>query len=194
MKKNTKAKLAIVQAPLRIDIGCSKNKKDGFVGVDQFKFDGVDVAMNAGTDHWPWADNSVEEANCVHFLEHLTNQNGRNERIHFFNELYRVLKPDAKCLLIVPHWASQRYYGDPTHCEPFSEMGFFYLDPKWREAQAPHTDKRWNPNGYACDFGCTWGYNLHPEVANKNQERQQYMMTFCREFASDMICTMTKRA
>lgn len=195
MKKNVKAKLAVVETPIRIDIGCGKNKKEGFLGVDQFSFDGVDFVFNAGTDPWPWADDSVEEAHCSHFLEHLTNQNGRWERVHFFNELYRVLKVGAQCRLIIPHWCSNRYYGDPTHCEPFSEMGFYYLDPKWRETQAPHADSRWNPHGYNCDFACGWNYHYRnePHLVGRNQEYIDRFVAYSKEIITDIDCTMTKR-
>lgn len=181
-----------VQVPIRIDLGAGKNKKEGFLGVDAIPFEGVDVVCHIGQDIWPWADGSVEEAHCSHTLEHLTNLNGAWERTHFFNELYRVLKPGAKCTLIIPHWASNRYYGDPTHKEPFSEMGFYYLDKTWRMANAPHADKQHNPHGYDCQFGCTWGYGMRQDLHTRNAEYQQYAMTNYKDVITDIICTMTK--
>ena len=35
--------------------------------------------------------------------------------VQLSNELHRILLPKGKCLLIVPHWASCRAYGDMTH-------------------------------------------------------------------------------
>ena len=96
---------------MKLDIGCGKNKKEGFTGVDQYAMDGVDVVLNVAKDRWPWEDGSVEEAHCSHFLEHLD----ATERIHFYNELYRVLKVGGRATIITPHWASNRAYGDPTH-------------------------------------------------------------------------------
>ena len=126
---------------INLDLGSGPNKKDGFIGVDKYKMKGVDVVCDLGKEKWPWKDNSVDEVNCTHFLEHLTNFNGKWERTHFFNELYRVMKKGAKATLVFPHWCSNRYYGDPTHCEPFSEFGFYYLSKDWRATQAPHSDK-----------------------------------------------------
>lgn len=179
--------------PIKLDIGCGSRKQSGHIGVDLIKFDGVDVVFDLRKSPWPWDDNSVDSAHCSHFLEHLTNQNKRWERVTFFNELWRVMKPEGQCTLIVPHWASNRFYGDPTHCEPLSEMAFYYLDPTWREREAPHTDARWNPQGYNCHWSCTWGYGMHPEILVRNAEYQRFAMTWYKEACVDMHCTMTAK-
>jgi hypothetical protein len=181
--------------PLRIDLGCGPNPKEGFEGADQFPFDGrVKYVVNLGSNTWPWEDNTVSEAHASHFLEHLTNFEGRWERTHFFNELHRVLMLGAKTTLIIPHWCSNRYYGDPTHKEPFSEMGFYYLSREWRATQAPHSDVAHNPHGYACDFEATWGYSVNGAWQLRNQEAQSFALQWYKEAASDIIATLTKRA
>lgn len=178
---------------INLDLGCGPNKKEGFIGVDKYNMKGVDVVLDIGKDKWPWKDNTVDEVNCTHFIEHLTNFNGKWERVHFFNELHRVLKKGAKATLVFPHWCSNRYYGDPTHCEPFSEMGFYYLDKDWRATQAPHSDKKWNKNGYDCDLACTWGYSLRQDLMSRNQEFQSMALQKEKEAAQDIIATCTKK-
>lgn len=169
---------------VKIDLGCGKHKKEGFLGVDSRPFDGVDVVCNLGKDRWPFDDGSVEEAHCSHMLEHLT----ATERIHFVNELHRVLVKGGKCQIITPHWASTRAYGDLTHqWPPVCEMWYFYLSIAWREVNAPHNDE------YACDFDATWGYSLHQAVATRNAEFQNYAVSFLKEAAQDLIATVTKR-
>lgn len=178
---------------LKLDLGCGPNKREGFLGVDQFPFDGkVDIVTDLRKP-WPWTDSSVDEIHCSHFIEHLTNFDEKWERVHFFNELWRILKPEAKATLIFPHWCSARYYGDPTHKEPFSEMGFWYLDKNWRAANAPATDIANNPNGYSCDFLFGQGYNLHVGLNGRNQEFVQYAMQYYKESCQDIVCTLTKR-
>lgn len=173
--------------PTRIDLGCGANKKPGFTGVDQTDFPGVDIVLDLRGD-WPWNDNSVEEAHSSHFVEHLDAM----ERVHFWNELFRVLKPGAKATVIVPHWASCRAYGDPTHkWPPISEFAWFYLKKDWRMLNAPHTDAKHLQGGFNCNFEVTWGYSLHPEVSQRNQEYQQYAMNFLKEAAQDTIATLT---
>lgn len=186
-------------ALVRIDLGAGKNKREGFLGVDSIAFPGVDIVHDLANGAWPWADSSVDEANASHFLEHLTNLEGRAERVTFFNELYRVLKPGKRVAgkieggfasVVFPHWASQRYYGDPTHKEPFSEFGFYYLSKPWRAANAPHTDIEFNPKGYSCDFDASWGYNLHAALNVRNSEYQQHAITFYKEACADIVSTL----
>lgn len=176
--------------PLRLDLGCGPNKKTNFTGVDVIRFPNVDAVIDlAKVEKWPWEDNSVEEAHCSHFLEHLDAM----ERVHFMNELYRVLKPGAKCQVIVPHWASCRAYGDPTHkWPPVSEFYWYYLKKEWRMGNAPHTDAQHMKGGFTCNFDVTWGYSLHPELISRNQEYQQHAMNFFKESCQDTIATLTK--
>lgn len=190
------AAAVIPTAPLRIDLGAGKNKREGYLAVDSIKFEGVDVVCHIGRDVWPWDDNSVDAANCSHTLEHLTNLDEKWERVHFFNELYRVLKPGAECALVFPHWASNRFYGDPTHKEPFSEFGFYYLDQAWRKVNAPHADYEQapGPQSYTCNFIWTYGYSLHPHIQNRSSEYVTHAMTFYKDACQDIIATLKKPA
>jgi SAM-dependent methyltransferase len=170
--------------PLRLDFGCGKNKKEGFFGIDLIDFEGVDLVLDIGKSPWPWEDSSVDEAHCSHFVEHL----GVEERIHFVNELYRVLKPQAKALLITPHAFSGRAYGDLTHkWPPVVEFWFFYLNKEWRAVNAPHN------SFYTCDFEATWGNSIHPMIQTRNSETQQWALTFYKEAAQDTIATLVAR-
>lgn len=178
---------------MKLDIGCGPNKKEGFTGVDQYQFDGVDIIGNPATSFF-WERqigyDVVEEAHASHFVEHLDAQ----ERIEFYNGLWRSMKVGAKATIITPYWASNRAYGDPTHkWPPVSEFSFFYLGREWRAGNAPHTDKKWLPIGYDCNFEVGWGYNPHPILATRNREYQEMALTFHKEAAQDMIATLTKR-
>jgi predicted SAM-dependent methyltransferase len=172
-----------VKAPklLKLDLGCGKNPREGFEGVDVRDFGQLHTVDLIG--RWPWRDESVEEAHASHVVEHFTPE----QRIHFVNELYRVLIPGGKCQVVTPHWASCRAYGDMTHqWPPVSEFWWFYLSKKWREENAPHND------GYTCNFDAQWGYSMRQELLVKNQEYQQFALTNYKEAAADMITTLTK--
>jgi len=175
---------------MKLDLGCGGRKKEGFIGVDQYAMEGVDVVFNIGVDPWPWEDGSVEEVHASHFLEHLT----APQRVHFMNEAFRVMKDGAKATIITPHWASNRAYGDFTHqWPPVSEMFYYYLKQSWRDANAPHTDKKWNKNGYDCDLGATWGYSLRQDLLTRNTEYQQNALQKEKEAAQDIIATCIKK-
>ena len=200
------AKLAVVPEPLKLDLGCGKNTREGFVGVDAIDFGqkyvmkltvpihspGLQIdpltdkpykVTSMGYGQWPWENDSVDEVHCSHFVEHLN----APERIHFVNELYRVLKKDAKATVIVPHWASCRAYGDLTHqWPPVSEFWFYYLSKAWRDGNAPHNDQ------YTCDFNATWGYSLHQSLLPRNVEYQTFAMQNYKEAAQDIIATLVK--
>ncbi len=178
---------------MKIDLGCGGKKKAGFIGLDQYPMQGVDHVLNIGHERWPFEDASVEEAYSSNFLEHLTNLNGAWERVHFFNELDRVLRPGAKAFVAIPHWNSERFYGDPTHKEPFSEMGVYYLNKDWRLSQAPHTDRTWNPHGYSCNFDASLGYVLQPELRHLTGKEKEHAQRWLRASVQEMHLHLTKR-
>lgn len=176
MKKQLKP--VEVVAPLKLDLGAGKNARPGFVAVDVIAFPGVTV--HDLTKPWPWGDSSVGEVHSSHFLEHLT----QDERVHFFNELWRVMQPKAQATIIVPSWTSERAYGDPTHkWPPVVGFSFLYLNKAWREANAPHTD-------YTCDFGFQGGNSLQHPWQLKNQEAQIFAQTHYLNVAQDMWVTL----
>lgn len=171
--------------PVKLDLGCGKNRAPGFTGVDVRAFEGVDVVCDLGDvdERWPWSDGEVEEVNASHVVEHFTPA----QRIHFVNELYRILKPGGKATIIVPHWASCRAYGDLTHqWPPVSEFWFYYLSKEWRAVNAPHND------GYECNFSATWGYSVNPALTSRNLEYQQFALTNYKEAAQDLAATLVK--
>lgn len=186
--------MSLVVHPKKIDLGCGPRKKEGYWGVDLVAFPGVDQVVDLRQSPWPWKDSSVDEAFSSHFIEHLTNWYGRWERVTFFNELYRVMIPNGKVTLVFPHWSSNRAHGDPTHApDLISELTFYYLDPAWREKEAPHTDIAHNPNGYSCNWHCQWGYGMHPTLLPRSQEYRQHAMEWYKEAIVDMHVTMTAR-
>lgn len=182
---NMKKKLKEVAAPaiLKLDFGCGKRKREGFSGVDAIAFDGVDIVMDVTKDAWPWSDASVDEVHTSHFVEHLTGA----QRVHFFNELYRVMRPNAPVTIVVPDWSNDRAYGDPTHqWPPMSRWSFLYLNKEWRDQNAPHC-------GYTCDFEGPIGGNAEPWVAVRHEEMRMFATQHYVNALSDLVCTLTKK-
>lgn len=190
-------KKLVTTKPLKLNLGSGPNKMEGFISVDSISFPGVDVVTDL-TKKFPWGDNTVEEIHASHVIEHFEAM----ERVHFVNEMYRVLIPGGKVNLIAPYWASCRAYGDPTHkFPPICEFWFYYLSKDWRlgneekklTANAPHTDVKYLKGGFNCDFEATWGYSTHPTVQLRNQEAQQFMIQFYKDAALDIIATLIKK-
>jgi hypothetical protein len=168
---------------LKLDLGCGAKKKDGFLGVDVRKFAAVDVVADL-TQPWPWPNWSVGEVFCSHFVEHLD----AAERIHFANELYRVLMPGGRATLITPHWASTRAYGDLTHkWPPVAESWYPHLNRRWRQENAPHGD------AYDCDFDHSFDYGVSDALAARPTAEQHFAILNYKEAAQDLIAKLVRR-
>jgi SAM-dependent methyltransferase len=210
MEEEARALEAQAQSPaIKLDLGCGSNKREGFLGVDRRKFDGVDaVADLSRPGKWRFSeqhigglelpldggngfiipDSSIAEAHCSHFLEHLTGP----QRVQFMNELYRVLRPGGTAMIITPYWCSSRAYGDFTHqWPPVGEMFFFYLNRDWRMKNAPDNDAQWNPDGYTCDFDWSYGYGMSAEIMTRSAQSQQFALANYKEAAQDLHATLT---
>ena len=167
---------------LRLDLGCGNTKRESFLGVDNRDFPGVDCVADL-RQRWPWGDSTVDEVYCAHFVEHLS----ATERIHFVNELYRVLRPGARATVIVPNWASALAYGDLTHqWPPVSADWFYYLGKAWRAQNAPHNDF------YTCDFKVQYRYALHERFGGSALKEQQFACTFYVDAAPEIMAEFTK--
>lgn len=184
-KKRSAAKDPKTQARTLLDLGSGRNKAGPeWTGVDRLAELGPDVVCDLGSGRWPWRDNSVDEARASHFVEHLTPA----ERIHFANELWRVLKPGAKATIVTPHWASARAYGDLTHqWPPVTSWWYFYLNKEWRTREAPHN------TAYRCDFDNGWGHVVPQHWLPRHDEFRAFAMQNFVEGAGDLIATVTKR-
>ena len=186
---------------LKLDIGCGKNCKPEFEGVDAIDFGQKHVCdvVKVFPKHegkyirhyktgiyqaWPWKDNSIDEVHSSHFLEHLT----WNERIHFFNELFRVMKSGATATIITPNWSHECFYGDPTHQAPASQWYRLYLCKEWRSTQAPHSP-------YTCNFPLkdqTCIGTLSEHLLTRNQEYQYAAGQTQINATRDLIVTLKK--
>jgi hypothetical protein len=168
---------------LKLDLGCGPRKREGFIGVDVRNFAGVDVVADL-SQRWPWPDGSVGEAVCSHFVEHLD----AGERIHFVNELYRVLVPAGRATLTTPYWASVFAYGDLTHkWPPVTEAWYPYLNRAWRQENAPHND------AYDCDFDHTLDYVISNEFAGRPVEEQKFALIHFKDAAYELNARLVRR-
>ena len=169
---------------MKLDLGCGPKKKDGFIGVDCLPMAGVDTLFDLRTTPWPWADGSVEQVHCAHFVEHLTGV----ERIAFFNELWRVMKPAATAEIITPDWSNASAYGDPTHqWPPMSYWYVAYLDKQWRDKEAPHVP-------YTCDFVCRYGFTMEEWLKNESDDARKFALAHYLGAARELKVVLTKRS
>jgi hypothetical protein len=110
---------------LRLDLGSGARKQEGFFGVDAVELEGVDIVadLNRPMDGLP--DDSVIEVHSKHTLEHVDNLVG------LLAELHRLVRPEGRITVAVPHFSSPYGYSDPTHVRSFGLFTMYYFcDPE----------------------------------------------------------------
>jgi SAM-dependent methyltransferase len=203
MKKSTKktntktVKKAKSEQIIAVDLGCGQLKAtadyftenmkltpDKIIGVDIVKQPGVDIVHDLTKFPYPFKDESVDAIYASHFVEHLDGI----ERIKFFNECHRILKPSGIMRLLHPYYKSVRAVQDPTHkWPPISENSYFYWSKKWRELN--------KLDHYPID--CDFEFNIYylwqdPTVANKNEETRAFNIDKYWNVVADMLVDLKK--
>lgn len=184
-----KKKEAVAPKLIKLDIACGQTKREGFVGIDIAKCAGVDIVHDLTKYPWPIKDNSVEEAFCSHYIEHIPTIEigGKDAFCCFMDELYRILAPGAKASLIAPYYNSMRCWQDPTHRRAISDATFYYVSKQWREMNKLDHYK------LNCDFEAVWGYDFEPEWVNRNEESRAFAIKHYMNVIRDIHVTLTKK-
>jgi predicted SAM-dependent methyltransferase len=184
-----KTPLALVEAtstqPIRLDLGCGQNPKEGFEGVDLYG-DKAKHKVDLFKFPWPFKDNSVDEIHASHLLEHVparevelrdlvhsdseTNENynyvGADMLFAFIDECWRIMKPEAWMTVIVPSGRSNRAFWDPTHRRFFMQETFLYFAREWRKQNGLDHYR------VSCNFGLNVTHSLPNEEGLRSQDVQ----------------------
>lgn len=108
----------------KLNVGCGKDVREGYVNLDVKKSPGIDVVHNLDKYPWPFKNNEFEEVYCNNILEHL------NDIIKPIEEIWRISKNKAIVKVIVPIFPSVGAFADPTHKQYFTYMTFDYFRPE----------------------------------------------------------------
>lgn len=162
---------------IKLDLACGQTPKEGFEGVDLYAPD-AQHKVDLFKFPYPWADNSVDELYCSHFVEHLPARaveqrdlNLNNDSVEesgniytdfmdkdflfaFFDECWRILKPNGSMTVVVPCARSNRGFQDPTHRRFIVAETFGYLAKDWRDINKLDHYK----------VKCNFGSNITPIV------------------------------
>lgn len=111
---------------ISLNLGSGKNPLKGYINVD--KYGEPDVLFDLETFPWPWETNSVDKVVLNHVLEHL----GETTKLYLniIKELYRICKPNADILVVVPHPRHDNFISDPTHVRPITPEGLVLFSKK----------------------------------------------------------------
>ncbi|MEO6513270.1 MAG: hypothetical protein ABIR37_01165 [Candidatus Saccharimonadales bacterium] len=188
--------------PFKLSLACGDNKPEGFYGVDIAKTSSTDYVQDLFKFPWTqFKDNSVDEIECSHFVEHIPHGNGYEDTFFkFFDEIHRILKPaefdpanpniplKGFMNIVCPYYSSMRAWQDPTHMRAISEASFLYLNKQWR------IDNKLDHYDVTCDFDFSYGYVLTPEWQTRSQESQAFAMKHYINVISDIQVMLVKRS
>lgn len=108
---------------MKLNLGCGRTLKKGYVNVDIVKEKGVDIVHNLNKFPYPFEDNSVDEIFAQDILEHVEDAKG------FIEECWRICKPNASIYVRTVHWSGSVAWTDITHVRPFGIDSFGYYNP-----------------------------------------------------------------
>jgi hypothetical protein len=127
---------------MKLNLGACDRHIEGFISVD-IAPPADQIVDLAGP--WPWPDSSVDEVLALDVCEHIATsmtagfalwgmaiepvKRGVDGRIHFMNELHRVMAPGARVTIETPNAARGcGYFQDPTHVSPWCLSTFKYFE------------------------------------------------------------------
>ena len=96
-------------SPRVLDIGCSKNKIPGTIGIDIDPQSDADIFHDLNIYPFPIDENSIDKVYAKHIIEHLDEPRG------FLKEIYRILKPGGSAFVETPHFSCRVAYSEPQH-------------------------------------------------------------------------------
>lgn len=103
-----------------VELGCGKTKQAGFIGVDRYPFEGVDIVADLnGT--FPFEDSSVDVIYTSHALEHLDSLENT------VKEMYRICRDNAICIVLVPYFNCYGNLANSYHKQQFNEHTFRFF-------------------------------------------------------------------
>ncbi len=114
---------------MNVEIGGGTLVQPGWTNLDSRNGHG-EWAMEAQSGRWPTDDNTVDYILASHVLEHIP---AGADRIHVFNEAWRVLKPggrfEVKLPLVITEngLSSWHSIADPTHVSFWCRESFHYF-------------------------------------------------------------------
>lgn len=104
---------------LKLNLGACDRAFPGFLSVDIVP--PADIVADL-SEPWPWPDSSVEAVVAHDVIEHIA------DRIHFMNELHRVMQVGAQATIVTPNASrGAGFFQDPTHKSPWVMNSFQYF-------------------------------------------------------------------
>ena len=162
---------------LRLNLGCGRDIRPGWVNIDCAPLPGVDHVVNFDAKPvLPFDDNAVARSEGSHVIEHLRNP------LPFMEELWRVTEPGGLVSFRCPYGSTDDADEDPTHVRRMfaGSWGYFSQPFYWRADYGYGGD--WQP--------VTVTLALFPEFAGLTGAEAQAMVQLQRNVVAEMTAVL----
>ena len=99
---------------IKLNLGCGNKVKEGYVNIDSYWHDNINIMANLENYPWHYEDNSVDEIYASHIIEHFQDEK------KFLTECMRILKYNGTLHIIAPHSSSPSNIGCMGHYRTYS--------------------------------------------------------------------------
>jgi SAM-dependent methyltransferase len=162
---------------VRLNLGCGRDIRPGWVNVDHSPAPGVDFATDFDDGpSFPFADGMVGYSEGVHVIEHLANP------LPFMQELWRVTRRGGHAVFRCPYGSTDDADEDPTHVRRmFPGSWGYFSQPYYHRADY----------GYRGDWQLTdLTLTVFPELAEASDPELWSMIRFQRNVVSEMTAKL----
>jgi SAM-dependent methyltransferase len=162
---------------LRLNLGCGRDIRPGWVNIDCVPLPGVDHVVNFdGKPVLPFPDDSVTYSEGSHVIEHL------RDPLPFMQELWRVTKPGGRAVFRCPYGSSDDADEDPTHVRRMftGSWAYFGQPHYWRASYSYGGD--WQPARVELV--------MFPGLEDATDGELQSMARFQRNVVAEMAATL----
>jgi cyclopropane fatty-acyl-phospholipid synthase-like methyltransferase len=107
----------------KLNLGCGKDIREGYINVDLVKGDGVDFAVDLDVAPWPFVERNFDKIVAYDVFEHV------HKPVTFMTECHRLLHDGGLLHMRTPHYMARHAYTDPTHVRFPTENTWDYWIP-----------------------------------------------------------------
>lgn len=93
----------------KLNLGCGETKKEGYLNLDWSSLTHPDIVHDLNVLPYPFEDDSFDEIEIFHVLEHL------DKPFAIMRELHRILKPEGILHVKVPHFSRGFTHAEHAH-------------------------------------------------------------------------------
>jgi predicted SAM-dependent methyltransferase len=164
---------------IRLNLGCGRDIRPGWVNVDCVPAPGVDVAADFDQEpRLPFADGTVGYSEGSHVIEHLRNP------LPFMAELHRVTRRGGTAVFRCPYGSTDDADEDPTHVRRM-------FPGSWGYFSQPYYHRVAGSYGYAGDWQLTdLTLTVFPEFAECTDSELWSMIRFQRNVVAEMTAKL----